>query len=108
MFRFSYGKDKSVLYPSLEKVVEYANNLRKAGEESAPEEEELYQELDSNKYQQLEQLRNLTDSDPMHEMHEQERKTMWALRYHCLQQMPTLLTKLLHCVEWNDHRYTSS
>lgn len=99
----NYGKDKSVLYPSLEKVIEYATSLRKAGGESAPE-EELYQELDNNKFQQLEQLRALADSDPLHELHEQERKTMWNLRYHCLQKIPTLLTKLLHCVEWNDHR----
>lgn len=34
----------------------------------------------------------------------QERKTIWSLRYHCLQNIPVALPKLLHCVEWNDKR----
>lgn len=68
-------------------------------------EEEPNQELETNKLQQLEQLRSLADRDPLHELHEQERKTMWTLRRHCLDEIPTLLAKLLHCVEWNDHRF---
>lgn len=34
----------------------------------------------------------------------QERKEIWSLRYYCLQQVPALLPKLLHCVEWNDRK----
>ena len=100
---FSYGKDKSVLYPSPEKMVEYAAKLRESSEEGV--EEEASQETDVNTLQQLEQLRALADRNPLHELHEQERKTMWLLRHHCLRKIPTLLAKLLHCVEWNDHRY---
>lgn len=99
----NYGKDKSVLYPTPEKMVEYARKLRESASERAMQ-EEPNQENDINKFQQLEQLRSLADRDPLHELHEQERKTMWALRHHCLHEIPTVLAKLLQCVEWNDHR----
>ncbi|XP_043477506.1 phosphatidylinositol 4,5-bisphosphate 3-kinase catalytic subunit delta isoform [Leptopilina heterotoma] len=98
----NYGKDKSVLYPSPDKMVEYAAKLQESSEESL--EEEPSQDTDANTLQQLEQLRALADRDPLHELHEQERKTMWLLRHHCLRKIPSLLAKLLHCVEWNDHR----
>ncbi|XP_015605201.1 phosphatidylinositol 4,5-bisphosphate 3-kinase catalytic subunit delta isoform [Cephus cinctus] len=98
----NFGKDKSVVYPSPEKVVEYAENLREPEDSSI--EEELKEESDANKLQQLEQLRLLADRDPLHELHEQERKNMWNLRHYCLHKIPTLLAKLLQCVEWNDHR----
>lgn len=97
---FSYGKDQCVLYPTPEKMVEYAQTLRESNENSVKD--ELNEESDVS--QQLEQLRLLTDRDPLHELHEQEKKTMWTLRHHCLREIPTLLAKLLQCVEWNDHR----
>jgi len=86
---YSYGKDYCVLYPTPEKMVEYAQTLR---------------EQSNERLAKLEQLRLLADRDPLHELHEQEKKTMWALRHHCLREIPTLLAKLLQCVEWNDHR----
>ncbi|XP_076669715.1 phosphatidylinositol 3-kinase 92E isoform X4 [Andrena cerasifolii] len=102
----NYGKDKSVLYPTPEKMVEHARKLREssAAERSIQEEPPPNEECDAGKLQQLEQLRLLADRDPLHELHEQERKIMWTLRHHCLHEIPTLLAKLLHCVEWNDHR----
>ncbi|XP_015181948.1 PREDICTED: phosphatidylinositol 4,5-bisphosphate 3-kinase catalytic subunit delta isoform [Polistes dominula] len=99
----NYGKEKSVLYPTPEKMVEYARKLRESGSEKVMQ-EEPNQENDINKFQQLEQLRSLADRDPLHELHEQEKKIMWALRHHCLHEIPTVLAKLLQCVEWNDHR----
>lgn len=102
-FSVSYGKEKSVLYPTPEKMVEYARKLRESSTERSIQ-EEPNQESDVGKLQQLEQLRLLADRDPLHELHEQERKIMWTLRHHCLLEIPTLLAKLLHCVEWNDHR----
>ncbi|KAF7404673.1 hypothetical protein HZH66_003579 [Vespula vulgaris] len=99
----NYGKDKSVLYPTPEKMVEYARKLRESATERIMQ-EEPNQENDINKFQQLEQLRSLADRDPLHELHEQEKKTMWALRHHCLHEIPTVLAKLLQCVEWNDHK----
>lgn len=97
---YSYGKDQYVLYPTPETMVEYAGTLRQQSERLGKE--ELNQESDVS--QQLEQLRLLADRDPLHELHEQEKKTMWMLRHHCLREIPTLLAKLLQCVEWNDHR----
>ena len=46
----------------------------------------------------------MAERDPLHEMHEQERKLFWSLRYDLVSHVPTLLPKLLDCVEWNDHR----
>lgn len=100
-YYFSYGKDQCVLYPTPEKMVEYAQTLREQSNERSVK-DELNQESDVS--QQLEQLRLLADRDPLHELHEQEKKTMWMLRHHCLREIPTLLAKLLQCVEWNDHR----
>lgn len=37
-------------------------------------------------------------------MHEQECKVIWSLRHELINLVPTLLPKLLDCVEWNDHR----
>ncbi|KYQ59052.1 Phosphatidylinositol-4,5-bisphosphate 3-kinase catalytic subunit beta isoform [Trachymyrmex zeteki] len=98
----NYGKDQCVLYPTPEKMVEYAQTLREQSNERLAK-DELNQESDVGS-QQLEQLRLLADRDPLHELHEQEKKTMWALRHHCLREIPTLLAKLLQCVEWNDRR----
>jgi phosphatidylinositol-4,5-bisphosphate 3-kinase len=49
-------------------------------------------------------LRQVAERDPLHEMHDQERKRIWSLRYDCLHQVPHLLPKLLDCLEWNDHK----
>lgn len=51
----------------------------------------------------MEFLRQIAERDPLHEMHDQERKIIWSLRYECLHHVPHLLPKLLDCVEWNDH-----
>lgn len=77
--------------------MEYARKLRESSTERSIQ-EEPNQESDVGK-QQLEQLRLLADRDPLHELHEQERKIMWTLRHHCLLEIPTLLAKLLHA--WN-------
>ncbi|XP_036147909.1 phosphatidylinositol 4,5-bisphosphate 3-kinase catalytic subunit beta isoform [Monomorium pharaonis] len=98
----NYGKDQYVLYPTPEKMVEYAQTLREQSNECLAKDEVNLEESDIS--QQLEQLRLLADRDPLHELHEQEKKTMWTLRHHCLREIPTLLAKLLQCVEWNDHR----
>jgi len=49
-------------------------------------------------------LRQIAERDPLHEMHDQERKRIWSLRYDCLHQVPHLLPKLLDCLEWNDYK----
>lgn len=85
-------------------MVEYARKLRESSAERSIQEEPDQESDVGKQLQQLELLRSLADRDPLHELHEQERKTMWTLRHHCLLEIPTLLAKLLHCVEWNDHR----
>ena len=49
-------------------------------------------------------LGQIAERDPLHEMHDQERKDFWKHRLDCLHHMPHLLPKLLDCVEWNDHK----
>lgn len=99
---YSYGRDKCVLYPTLEKMVEYARKLRESSNEHSVLEE--FNQEETCVSQHLEQLKLLADRDPLHELHEQEKKMMWSLRHHCLRETPTILAKLLQCVEWNDHR----
>ncbi|CAB0010965.1 unnamed protein product [Nesidiocoris tenuis] len=47
------------------------------------------------------------ERDPLHEMHEQDKKMLWASRYEILRHGPKFLPKLLNCVEWNDHNEVS-
>lgn len=54
-----------------------------------------------------EQLRYTAERDPLHEMHEDERRFLWSLRYQISQQVPNLLPKLLLCIEWNDYKETA-
>ena len=54
-----------------------------------------------------EQLRFTAERDPLHEMHEDERRLLWSSRYHIVQQVPNLLPKLLLCIEWNDYKETA-
>ena len=51
-----------------------------------------------------EQLRYAAERDPLHEMHEGERRFLWSMRSQIAHQMPNLLPKLLLCIEWNDHK----
>lgn len=54
-----------------------------------------------------EQLRYTAERDPLHEMHEDERRFLWSLRNQISQQVPNLLPKLLLCIEWNDYKETA-
>lgn len=90
-------------YPSAEKIVEQVNKLRESLKENSLEDEENKDD-NANNAQQIDHLKLLVDRDPLHELHEQERKTMWALRHYCLKKIPNILAKLLQCVEWNDYK----
>ncbi|CAH0748005.1 unnamed protein product [Diatraea saccharalis] len=50
----------------------------------------------------FEKLRVTAEKDPMYEMHEQDKKNMWALRNHFREEAPELLPRLLSCVEWGE------
>lgn len=82
-------------------MVEYAETLRKESNERLGK-DDVNQKSDVT--QQWEQVKSLADRDPLHELHEQEKKTVWAFRHRCCIESPTLLAKLLQCVEWNDHK----
>uniref|UniRef100_A0ABD2XJG3 phosphatidylinositol 3-kinase n=1 Tax=Trichogramma kaykai TaxID=54128 RepID=A0ABD2XJG3_9HYME len=97
----AYSRDQLVLYPSPEKMVEFAQKLCESRESSAEFDPSSVSETALQ--QHIDQLQLLADRDPLHELHEQERKTIWSLRQQCLTKVPTILTKLLQCVEWNDH-----
>lgn len=101
-----YDAERTVMYPSPEKVLEFASSQETPsgteGENMASSEIPGMQPMVF-----LEQLRQAAERDPLHELHEQERKIIWSLRYDCLAHFPQLLPKLLDCVEWNDHREVS-
>lgn len=98
----SYGRDQIILYPSSEKMVEFATKLSESRENSAEFDPSSVSDIDLQ--QQIDQLQLLADRDPLHELHEQERKTIWSMREQCITKVPTILTKLLQCVEWNDYK----
>lgn len=58
-------------------------------------------------YYVLERLRFTAERDPLHEMHEQDKKFLWSFRHEIAQQMPHLLPKLLLCIEWNNYKETA-
>ncbi|CAG2056381.1 unnamed protein product, partial [Timema podura] len=93
-----YHLERTVMYPSLETVLQFA---------AANSETSLDAPLVNQPNLYLEQLLSMQEKDPLHELHEQERKTIWSMRYDCLERIPNLLPKLLDCVEWNDHREVS-
>ncbi|XP_063236433.1 phosphatidylinositol 4,5-bisphosphate 3-kinase catalytic subunit delta isoform isoform X2 [Bacillus rossius redtenbacheri] len=111
-----HHSELTVMYPSLEAVLSRAEQLREpeaqqepredgeAGEEKEVAEEEGEGEGGDEEGSGLfpDSLRGIADN-PLHELHEQERRLIWDLRYSCLRHHPTLLPKLLDCVEWNDH-----
>lgn len=92
-----YHAEHTVVYPSIDKIIEYASKRAKESNDEA-----------SSKSQptkpHLDHIRLMAERDPLHEMHEQERKLFWSLRYDLVAHVPNLLPKLLDCVEWNDHR----
>ncbi|XP_014289821.1 phosphatidylinositol 4,5-bisphosphate 3-kinase catalytic subunit delta isoform [Halyomorpha halys] len=90
-----YHSEHTVVYPSKEKILEFSKE-NDVGAPRGPASRST-----------IEQLKNLTGRDPLHEMHEQERKALWSLRYDVLRLESSLLPKLLDCVEWNDHHEVS-
>lgn len=90
----NYGQEQSIMYPPVEKLIEYAHQKNLTTKNS---------NIDLNTpNRSYEYFKKFAESDPLHELHEQERKTIWSQRYYCLQYVPALLPRLLHCVEWND------
>ncbi|KAJ1528067.1 hypothetical protein ONE63_007985 [Megalurothrips usitatus] len=89
-----YHSDHTVMYPSIEKVLEFAErDGEREDSEPSPSNQEYLVNLSLN-----------IETDPTLEMHEQERKRVWELRYDCMKLMPHQLPMILTCVEWNDQK----
>ena len=71
---FFNRKDEIILYPSSEKIVEYVAKISDSITQNLIEDVET--DDSSINASQIEQLRLLGDQDPLHQLHEQERKTI--------------------------------
>lgn len=91
-----YSPDHIITYPSVEKMVEYAEDHFDPSSITTLSPQDIRAHLES--------VRQIAESDPLHDMHEQEMKELWALRYESLKYYPSLLPKLLDSVEWNNHK----
>ncbi|XP_076048999.1 phosphatidylinositol 4,5-bisphosphate 3-kinase catalytic subunit delta isoform-like [Oratosquilla oratoria] len=90
-----YHPTFSVLFPSKDEMIGRAK-------ENLTEEEDEQSDNYAN-IEEVQQVQQVADRDLMTELHEQEKKSLWSLRWHCQREIPHVLPKLLQVVEWNDH-----
>ncbi|CAG5011875.1 unnamed protein product [Parnassius apollo] len=86
-----------ILFPKQETVKAYADDI----ELGSPD-------VIARLSRDFEQLRATAEKDPMYEMHEQEKKDIWASREYFRVEAPELLPKLLSCVEWGERAEAAS
>ncbi|KAI4460968.1 phosphatidylinositol kinase [Holotrichia oblita] len=89
----NYGGEQTIIYPSLEAMVNYAKNLKEA---------ETYEDINKPDCAKL-----ILENDSLYEVHDQDRTTLWKSRYHWLKHQPDVLPKLLHCVDWEQKEAVS-
>ncbi|XP_039747137.1 phosphatidylinositol 4,5-bisphosphate 3-kinase catalytic subunit delta isoform [Pararge aegeria] len=90
--RFSnYDCQHPILFPKPESVKAYADQLENEADDVV-----------GTLSEDIENLRATAEKDPMYEMHEQEKKNIWASREYFRVSAPELLPKLLSCVEWTE------
>lgn len=92
-----------VAYPDLQDFKEYSNLLQGIRREPTHKKmnvkhADLPQESISP--EEIEQIRNISKRDPLAEISEQEKDTLWRLRNHCLA-IPDILPRFLDAVKWN-------
>ncbi|XP_047021008.1 phosphatidylinositol 4,5-bisphosphate 3-kinase catalytic subunit delta isoform [Helicoverpa armigera] len=93
----NYDCQYPVLFPKEETVKDYSEAI----ETLAPDVlERLSREYD--------RLRATAEKDPMYEMHEQDKKDIWASRERFRLEAPELLPKLVSCVEWGERGEAAS
>ncbi|XP_072943702.1 phosphatidylinositol 4,5-bisphosphate 3-kinase catalytic subunit delta isoform [Epargyreus clarus] len=93
----SYDCQYPIMFPKQDTVKSYADHI----ENGSPD---VMARLSSD----FEQLRLTAEKDSMYEMHEQERKDIWASREYFRVVAPELLPKLLSCVEWSERAEAAS
>ncbi|KAJ0180329.1 hypothetical protein K1T71_003733 [Dendrolimus kikuchii] len=94
--RFSnYECQHPILFPRSESVRTYAErseSISSEAESPGPD---------------FEALLSVASRDPMFELHEQERRQLWASRSRLAGAAPELLPKLLSCVEWGERAFAA-
>ncbi|XP_033095415.1 phosphatidylinositol 4,5-bisphosphate 3-kinase catalytic subunit beta isoform-like [Anneissia japonica] len=85
-------QEQPISYPPFEKVLEYAANIAK-------EEQHLHPEQITD--QQLEELKQVVERDPLEPLTEQECRQVWMSRQDCRDHIPHSLPRLIKCVRWN-------
>ncbi|KAG1679555.1 Phosphatidylinositol 4,5-bisphosphate 3-kinase catalytic subunit delta isoform [Nymphon striatum] len=89
------NSSQTIIYPSLENLAELNeghSQEQDSGRNSVPHASKAY----------LQQVKQICERDPLHQMHEQEKELLWFLRKDCCIHFPHVLPKLLHAVKWND------
>ncbi|CAH0604358.1 unnamed protein product [Chrysodeixis includens] len=87
----NYDCQYPVLFPKDETIKDYSDNI-----------ENVSPDVMERLSRDYERLRATAEKDPMYEMHEQEKKDIWASRERFRLEAPELLPKLLSCVEWGE------
>ncbi|KAL4714084.1 hypothetical protein ACJJTC_008438 [Scirpophaga incertulas] len=93
----NYDSPYPILFPKKEVILSHAERL----ENSAPDTMERL-------IRDFKKLQMIAERDPMYEMHEQDKKNMWAMRNHFRTEAPELLPRLLSCVEWGERAEAAS
>ena len=90
-----YQPEKTVVYPAADAVQKVADQFKSATEDgfsrlslTGAGDPAASPAVRGEALAYAEQLRFLAERDPMHEIHEQEKKFLWSLRYEIAQQVP--------------------
>ncbi|CAG9819182.1 unnamed protein product [Phaedon cochleariae] len=90
----SFLKDQTILFPSIETMINMADLKEEEKEPDDKTEEEMAAEVAACK-------KSLNDIDNLYEAHEQDRRKIWALKDYWRQNEPEVLPKLLYCIDWD-------
>ncbi|XP_023030262.1 phosphatidylinositol 3-kinase 92E [Leptinotarsa decemlineata] len=98
LFIKSRPRDQSIIFPSIETMIDYANFKKEdpEGEMSEKTEEEI---ANCRKL--------LNEVDNLYEAHDQDRKNIWALRDYWREKEPEVLPNLLYCIDWDKREVVS-
>ncbi|XP_077283888.1 phosphatidylinositol 3-kinase 92E [Arctopsyche grandis] len=96
----NYSQEHTILFPPDDVVLNFAGKGKDSN--TSPSFRNINIKAFSTEY--LMQLRQVAEKEPVYEMHEQERRSLWALREDFRTQHPTFLPKLLLCVDWNERQ----
>lgn len=87
---FSSYADQTILYPCVESLINFTKDQNKITENQA------VNDVDVENCLKVFQM-----MDNMYEIHDQDRKNIWQLRYYWLNHQPEILPKLLYCIDYD-------